>query len=85
MTPHAIVDLCFRLAFLLILARVVLSWLPVNRWHPLVQLVNNITEPFLVPFRRMLPPWRTGGLDLSPFFLMLVLYLIQSFIYRYIV
>lgn len=79
-----LVDLFFRLAFLLIIIRVVLSWLPHNRWHPLVLLLHNITEPFLAPFRRMLPPWRTGGLDLSPFLLILTLYFIKSFIYRYI-
>ena len=76
-----LVDLFFRLAFLLIIIRVVLSWLPVNRWHPLVVLITRITEPFLAPFRRMLPPWRTGGLDLSPFFLILTLYVIRSFIF----
>ena len=73
MTAFTLVNLFFKAAYLLIIIRVVLSWLPVNRWHPLVVLITRITEPFLAPFRRMLPPWRTGGLDLSPFLLILTL------------
>jgi len=25
-----------------------------------------VTEPVLGPIRRLLPPWKTGGLDVSP-------------------
>lgn len=76
-TLYYILDLAFRVAYLLILARVVVSWLPVSRWHPIVRWLYAVTEPFLAPFRRLLPPWRTGGLDLSPFLLIITLSIVR--------
>lgn len=55
-----------------ILARVLLSWIPVDRENQLVGLIYEITEPILGPIRRVIPPF--GGLDLSP---MLGLILVQ--------
>ena len=58
---------------LLIIARVILSWVasPTSR-NPVVQLIRNVTEPILAPIRSILP--RTGMFDLSP---MLALFAIQ--------
>jgi len=36
----------------------------------------------LRPFRRLLPPQRTGGIDLSPLFVILVIYLLSRFLAR---
>lgn len=51
---------------LAILARVIISWLPISRDNPIVAFIDSITEPILGPIRRVLP--FMGGLDLSPFF-----------------
>ena len=32
------------------------------------------------PFRRVLPPWKTGGIDFSPLLLLFVVYLIKTFL-----
>ena len=56
---------------LVVLAAVVMSWVRVDRRHPLVQLVYNLTEPAIAPIRRVLPP--IGGLDFSPMILLLAL------------
>ena len=56
---------------LVLLATVVMSWLPVDRRNPLTTLLNGLTEPVLAPIRRALPPM--GGLDLSPMVLLIVL------------
>lgn len=56
---------------LVLLATVVMSWLPVDRRNPLTTLLNGLTEPALAPIRRALPPM--GGLDLSPMVLLIVL------------
>jgi YggT family protein len=63
-----------------IIVRVVLSWVNADPYNPLVRAVVAIAEPFLKPFRRLLPPWRTGGLDLSPIFAILVLFFLSKFL-----
>jgi YggT family protein len=55
---------------------VVLSW--VNPYAPLAPVFNAVAEPFLRPFRRLIPP--IAGLDLSPLFLLLVLQLLLTFL-----
>lgn len=57
---------------LAIFARILLSWMPMDRGNRLVRIIYEITEPILGPIRRVLPA--LGGLDLSP---MIALILIQ--------
>jgi YggT family protein len=57
---------------LLILARVLISWVRLDPYHPIVQFIYNATEPFLKPVREALPPMM--GFDFSP---MVVLILAQ--------
>jgi len=58
-----------------ILIAVILSWVPVNRRHPLIAILHGVTEPVLAPIRRVLPPM--GGLDLSPMVLLILLQLLK--------
>src|SRR5437588_10160002 len=42
---------------LLILASVILSWLPlISPWHPAMRVLHALADPVLRPFRRLLPP-----------------------------
>ncbi len=61
---YKFINLLFTLLEFAILIRVLLSWVRVDPYHPLVRLLDQITEPILAPFRRLIPP--TGGLDFSP-------------------
>ncbi|MEE2609425.1 MAG: YggT family protein [Acidobacteriota bacterium] len=54
---------------LVIVGAVIVSWIELPPNHPVVQLVRGLTEPALVPIRRMLPSM--GGLDLSPMVLLI--------------
>jgi YggT family protein len=63
-----------------ILARVLLSWIPVNHESRLVLLIVEITEPILGPIRRILPP--LGGLDLSPFVALILIQVAQNVLLR---
>ena len=49
-------------------------------YHPAVQLLRRIVNPILEPFRRILPPSKTGGWDLSPMLVMLILYAVRGMI-----
>jgi len=69
---HTFIVLLARALNLAIFARILLSWLPINRESRIVSLIYEITEPILGPLRRVVPSF--GGLDLSP---MIALILIQ--------
>ena len=57
--------------WLVILARVLLSWINPRFDGPLGRFVYETTEPLLAPIRRLLP--QTGGIDFSPLILLIVL------------
>ena len=79
-----LVDRAIELLTFLVLVRVVLSWVPsVDYGHPLISLIVRITNPVLLPVRRLLPP--VGGLDLSPWIAMLLLNFARQFIHQILV
>ncbi|HEY7598423.1 MAG TPA: YggT family protein [Candidatus Limnocylindrales bacterium] len=57
--------------WLLIIGRVLLSWVNPRMDGPIARFLFETTEPLLAPIRRFLPP--TGMMDFSPLVLMLVL------------
>jgi YggT family protein len=56
-------------AWLILLGRVLLSWVDPRFERPIGRFVYDLTEPVLAPIRRLLPS--TGMLDLSPLILLL--------------
>lgn len=68
----------------------IMSWLiafnVINIYNNVVRSIwdalNAITEPVLRPIRNLLPS--VGGLDLSPLILLLLIFLLQDIITRYI-
>jgi len=73
-----LVNTLFRLYYYILLARIVLSWVRVDWYHPVVQWIYRVTEPVLAPFRRVLPP--LGGLDFSPIIALLVLQIVERLV-----
>jgi len=68
-----LVDFVLMLYFGLILVRVFLSFVTVERSNPIVPLIFQLTDPILRPIRRFIPP--IAGLDLSPMIAMLAIML----------
>ena len=68
----------------------IMSWLiafnVINVYNTIVRTIwdalNAVTEPALRPIRRLLPNF--SGLDLSPLVLLLLIFLIQDIIAKYI-
>ncbi|GAB3244123.1 YggT family protein [Chitinimonas naiadis] len=71
-----LMKLTLYLMFGAILVQAVLSW--VNPYNPLAPLLDKLTRPFLNPIRKLLPA--IGGIDLSPFVLLLVLQMVLMFV-----
>lgn len=64
-----------KIYFFSIIIAIVFSWIAPGSYHPVLILMNQINEPVLAPFRRILPPM--GGLDLSPILVFLVINVIN--------
>ncbi len=78
-SPLAILALAIRIYSIIIIARVLLSWLPPeSRPYELDRLLHRATEPVLRPIRAMLP--RTGGIDLSPLVALILLAVLRRIV-----
>lgn len=64
--------------WLLILARVILSYVDPGGRSRFAAFVISTTEPILAPIRRILPP--TGMFDLSPLIVLLILGAIMRYV-----
>ena len=62
-------------AWVVVLGRVIMSWIDPGFERPLGQFVYSLTEPFLAPIRKVLP--QSGSLDWSPLVLLLLLGLLM--------
>ncbi len=62
--------------FYMLIAYILLSWIPNARESFVGELLGKVTEPYLAPFRKLIPP--IGGmLDVSP--------IVAIFVLRYVV
>lgn len=55
----------------MIIAYILLSWFPNARESSIGQFLGSLVEPFLSPFRRIIPP--IGMIDISPIVAILAL------------
>ena len=72
------VRIIFSVYYLILLARVIFSWLPVSARSPALLWLRNFTydatEPLLRPIRRVLAPYqRQAPMDFSPLILFFIL------------
>lgn len=72
--------LFLKVFFFALIASVILSWVAPHSHNPAAQLIQQICEPLLAPFRRLLP--NLGGLDISPIFAFLALNLIDMLVIK---
>ena len=73
-----VTSLFLKVFFFALIISVILSWVAPGSYNPGAQLVNQICEPLLAPFRRLLP--NLGGLDISPIFAFIALNLLDRFV-----
>jgi|TARA_B110000263_G_scaffold50305_1_gene42060 YggT family protein len=78
-----IINLLFNLIQFLLIARIILSWFPHNRFHPIIKIVYNFTDPLLGPFRNMINP--IGGIDLSPIIVFFLLRLLRDSLIHFLI
>jgi YggT family protein len=71
-----VVSTLFNLYLLTFALRLLLQWVQVDKWNPLVQFVLRVTNPVVLPLRRFLPAM--GRVDTATAFALLVLKLLST-------
>ena len=61
-----------------IILRAVFSWIYVPSLYQAGRILYRLTEPVLRPVRRLVPPARLGGLDISPVIVVLLIILVDN-------
>jgi YggT family protein len=62
----------------IIILRAVFSWVYVPSLYQAGRILYRLTEPVLRPLRRLLPPAKLGGLDISPIIVALLIVFLDS-------
>lgn len=81
----ALINNLFNILYIILLARIIISWFPARPGSivmDIYEVLHSITEPFLAPLRRIIPPLPLGGgmLDLAPLILIFLLNLLRRFL-----
>ncbi|EPF64615.1 YggT family protein [Pseudomonas syringae] len=74
----SVTALFLKIFFFALIISVILSWVAPGSHNPGAELVNQICEPALAPFRKIVP--NLGGLDISPILAFLVLKLLDMLV-----
>lgn len=74
-----VIRTAFRVLYFLVIARVILSWIPMGSRNAISDFIYEITEPILAPIRRLIP---SGALplDFSPIIALLLINFLESII-----
>lgn len=75
-----VTSLFLKIFFFALIISVILSWVAPGSYNPGAQLVNQLCEPLLAPFRKLLPS--LGGLDISPIFAFIAINLIDMLVVK---
>lgn len=94
-TVYMVLNAILGIVYWLVLIWVILSWVMLFaaqtsfRWKyrgafSALVIINDFftraTQPLLKPFRKLLPPWKTAGIDWSPLLLLLAIFAIRYFL-----
>jgi len=77
-----VLDILLTILNWLILIRALISWVNPDPFNPIVQFLNNVTEPVLYPIRKLLPAGFRFGIDISPIIAFLAIIFLKSFLVR---
>jgi len=72
------ISLAFNIVYFVLVVRIILSWVGVDPYNEIVIIIYRITDPILMPLRRL--PLQVGMIDFSPIVAFLILSVVKSFI-----
>ena len=65
-----------------VIIRAVLSWVNVPSLYQVHVVLYYLTEPVMRPLRRIVPPTKLGGIDISPILVILIILFVDSFLVK---
>ncbi|MGO0062048.1 YggT family protein [Brevibacillus fluminis] len=71
-----VIDFLFSVYQFMVIAYVLMSWVPQMRDTAIGQLLERLVEPYLAPFRRFIPT--LGFIDISPIVALIALSLAKD-------
>ena len=71
----------FAILDLFVWARVIISWINHDPYNDIFRIIYQVTEPMLRPIRDIIPA-TSIGIDISPFVLLFLLNIAESFALR---
>jgi len=78
-----IIHVALMIYIWVVIFRAILSWVRIpSSFYPVAIVLYKLTEPVLKPFRRIVPPSRLGGIDISPMIVILLIYFVDSFLVK---
>jgi YggT family protein len=72
-----LVNTIFFILYIVLVIRIIISWVSADPYNEIVQVIYSISEPILAPFRRL--PLQFGAIDFSPLLAFFVLRILNSF------
>ena len=76
-----VINFLFSIFYILLALRAVLPWIPHNKMNPFLRPVYLLTEPVLSVVRAGLPPLRIG-VDVSPFIVIILFWVVHQVILK---
>jgi len=81
------IDIVLAVIEYAILARVIISWLPIPKENRIIRLLYQITDPILVPIRRIIEKSafsKNMMFDFSPVIAFILIGIIRNLLFRFI-
>ncbi len=70
-----LISLTINIFLFAILIQVIVSWVNPGNYNPVIGLIKKLTDPIMLPAKRILPP--IAGIDLSPMLVIIGLTLLE--------
>ena len=79
----ALFSIFYTVFYWLLILRIIVSFVQVDPYSPMVKLLYKATEPFLAPVRRAFGLIQVGGvsLDVSPIIVLILLNIVRNLLY----
>ena len=71
-------SMIFKVIYFLLVIRIIVSWFQVNPFSEPINLLYRVTEPILLPLRRL--PLQVGVIDFSPIAAFILLTFLDHFV-----
>jgi len=74
----ALIGLTLSIYYFGMFVIIIASWIAPHSYNPALNLLQQLMDPVLAPFRKILPP--LGMLDLSPMIFLMVLHILRNYL-----